>query len=171
MLEGKKKKRSFYTVGFPSAVGRLSSRPCTRVPDVCFAREALARTLPCWRDLQARAREREAEGRRHPPPPPCTRAPQVLAHTPPSSPPRQLPARRTCTGNRRKSAPGPRLPRSGKRQVLGSHVPFSQDARSLRGPCPSPLPPPAAVTPGKARAPVSCCNTSCNSNDKVITET
>lgn len=65
MLEGeKKKKRSFYTVGFPSAVGRLSSRPCTRVPDVCFAREALARTLPCWRDLQARAREREAEGGR-----------------------------------------------------------------------------------------------------------
>lgn len=145
MLEGKKKKKGPFT----RLAFRLLSDASLAGPApgfLMFALHVRPSPGPCpaggtSRPVPERGRQREAEGRRHPPPPPCTRAPQVHAHTPPSSPPRQLPARRTCTGNRRKSAPGPRLPRNWKRQVLRSHVPFSQDARSLRGPCPSPLPP------------------------------
>lgn len=158
----------FYTVSFPSAVWCLSRMPWSWVPDIYFARENLLRTyvslgLQCCAESKERARRREAERKR----PSLTVAPlQRCTH-----PPLQFPPRRTFSWNQQKSAPSggfcaARNGRHSQATFISTRMPGAWTRPVL-----APRPATDRRSWKKAYAPVFLRNTSCNSNDKVITET
>lgn len=160
------KKMFFYTVSFPSAVWCFSRMPWSWVPDIYFARENLLRTCLWTSNAVLRARESETEGGREKKTLPHCGTPEALqARTP------AIPSPQNFLVKPAEVSAQWMLLCCKKRQALWSHIHFHQDAWRLDWPCSGP-----PHTHWQTLVEKSICtsllrNTSCNSNDKVITET